>query len=74
MKQERRLGGDCYHTIYVTFKMKIQFYFVLMVGAMAIAPYGFFVNLKHYNLTYFSQNIFFNVKINKNYRILKCQI
>jgi hypothetical protein len=66
-----------------------------IVGAMAIAPYGFFdvkslsarlsfipilfngalenstlrnffQNPKHYNLTYFSHKIFFNVKINKN--------
>ena len=42
MKQKRSVGGDCYHTIYVTFKMKFQFYFMLMVGAIAIAPYGFF--------------------------------
>ena len=43
MKQERRLGGDCYHTIYVTFKMKFQSYFMPMVGVMSIAPYGFFL-------------------------------
>ncbi len=57
LEQERSVGGDCYHTIDVTFKMKFQFYFVPMVGAMAIAPYEFF-----------------NVKIYKNHRILKCQI
>ena len=37
-----------------------------LIGAMAIAPYGFFENLKHYNLTYFSQKLFFNVKIIRN--------
>ena len=86
------VGGDCYHTTYLN--CKTDFFFMLIVGAMAIAPYGFFdiksllarllfmpisingalktapysffLNLKHYNLTYLSQKLFFNVKILKN--------
>ena len=39
---------------------------MLIIGAMAIAPYGFHQNQKHDNLTYISQKLFFNVKIVKN--------
>jgi len=55
--------GDCYHII-LTFNR--QFNLTSLIGAMAIAPYGFFENSKHYNLTYFSQKLFFNVKIIRN--------
>jgi len=41
----------------------LKFNFLSLIGAIAIAPYGFFKNQKHYNLTYFSQKLFFNVKI-----------
>jgi len=34
------VGGDCYRTIYTTFKIKFQSLFIPIVGAMAIAPYG----------------------------------
>ena len=52
-----------------------KFYFIQtqLNGAMAIAPYGFLLNLKHYNLTYLSQKLFFNVKIVKKYRNTLCQ-
>jgi len=33
--------GDCYRTIDTTFKIKFQSLFMPIVGAMAIAPYGF---------------------------------
>jgi len=56
------VGGDCYHTI-LTFNR--QFNSTSLIGAMAIAPYEFFENSKHYNLPYFSQKLFFNVKIMK---------
>jgi hypothetical protein len=36
-----------------------------IVGAMAIAPYGFLENQKHDNLPHFSHKLFFNVKIVK---------
>ena len=86
------VGGDCYHTIYLN--CKTDSFFMLIVGAMAIAPYGFsnikslsakflfmpisingaletapygfFLNPKHYNLTCLSQKLFFNVKMVKN--------
>jgi len=32
--------GDCYRTIYATFKIKFQSLFMPIVGAMAIAPYN----------------------------------
>ena len=69
------VGGDCYHTILnFIFTIKLYIYYLLEVGAMAIAPYGCFKNQKHYNLhqrafprythgTYFLQKLFFNVKI-----------
>jgi len=66
---ERRrspVGCDCYRTIYTTFKMRFQSLFMPIVGAIAIAPYGFFKTLKYYNLIYFSQKLFFNVKMLKN--------
>jgi len=59
---------DCYRTIYTTFKMKFQSLFMPIVGAIAIVPYGFFKTLKHYKFIYFSQKLFFNVKILKNIR------
>jgi len=34
------VGGDCYRTIDITFKIKFQSLFMPIVGAMAIAPYG----------------------------------
>jgi len=38
------VGGDCYHTILnLISKIKFYIYYLLEVGAMAIAPYGFFV-------------------------------
>ena len=41
LKQEQSpVGGDCYHTIYLN--CKTNFFFMVIVGAMAIAPYGFF--------------------------------
>ena len=37
------VGGDYHHTIIdPIFKTKIWFFFMLIVGAMAIAPYGCF--------------------------------
>ena len=33
------VGGDCYRTIYITFKTEFQPLFTPIVGAMAIAPY-----------------------------------
>jgi len=54
------VGCDCYHTILMSNR---QFNLTSLIGAMAIAPYGFFENSKHYNLTYFSQKLFFNVKM-----------
>ena len=64
-KQEQsHVGGDCYHT--TSLNCKTDFFLVFIIGAMAIAPYGFLLNLKHYNLTYLSQKLFFNVKIVKN--------
>ena len=59
------VGGDCYHTILTSNR---QLNLTSLIGAMAIAPYGFSKNPKHYNLTYFSQKLFFNVKIYKNYQ------
>ena len=38
---------------------------ILFNGALENAPYGVLQNPKHYNLTYFSQKLFFNVKIVK---------
>jgi len=84
------VGGDCYRTIYTTFKTEFQSLFMPIGGAMAIAPYGvqslsarfsfmrilfdgrlkpyptYFKFQKYYNLTYFSQKLFFNVKIQKS--------
>jgi len=58
------VGGDCYHTIInPIFKTKSLLFFMPDIGAMAIAPYRI---QKYYNLTYFSQKIFYNVKITKN--------
>ena len=38
LKQEQSpVGGDCYHTIYLN--CKTDSFFMLIVGAMAIAPY-----------------------------------
>ena len=51
------VGCDCYRTIYTIFKMKFQFFFMPINGALGNAPY------KHYNLTYFLGLLFFNVKI-----------
>jgi len=85
------VGGNCYRTIYTTFKTKFKSLFIPIIGAMAIAPYGaksllarfYFMRIlfdgrlkpyptsfkfsKHYNLTYFSQKLFFNVKIVEKY-------
>ena len=36
------VGCDCYRTIYTTFKIKFQFFFMPIFGAIAIAPYGLF--------------------------------
>ena len=33
------VGGDCYHTICLN--PKTNFFFMSIIGAMAIAPYGF---------------------------------
>jgi hypothetical protein len=87
------VGGDYHHSTFNSIlKIKFQSFFILIIGTMVIAPYGFlslsaklyfmlilfngalenstlrnsFQILKHYNLTYFSHKIFFNVKINKN--------
>jgi hypothetical protein len=67
LKQRRSpVGGDCYHTIFnAIFKTKFEFFSLPYVGAMAIAPYRFFKNQKHYNLPHFSHKLFFNVKITK---------
>jgi len=36
------VGGDCYHTIFnFISKRKPWYFFILIIGAMAIAPYGF---------------------------------
>jgi len=35
------VGGDCYRTIYRTFKTEFKSLFMPIVGAMAIASYGF---------------------------------
>jgi len=60
------VGCDCYHTIlHSIFKIKFQSFFMTIIGAMAIAPYGFYKNKKHDNMPYFSHKIFFNVKILK---------
>ena len=60
------VGGDCYHSILnPIFNIKLYIYYLLEVGAMAIAPYGCFKIQKHYNLSYFSQELFFNVKLLK---------
>jgi len=59
------VGGDCYHTILTSNR---QFNLTSLIGAMAIAPYGFSKNPKHYNLTCLSQKLFFNVKIYKKYQ------
>ena len=40
------VGGDCYHTILTSNR---EFNLTSLIGAMAIAPYGVFKNLKHYN-------------------------
>jgi len=42
------VGGDCYHTILTSNR---QFNLTSLIGAMAIAPYGFSKNLKYYNRT-----------------------
>jgi len=34
----KNVGGDCYHTILIS---DIQLSFISIIGAMAIAPYGF---------------------------------
>ena len=60
------VGCDCYRTIYAIFKMRFQFFFMPIFGAIAIAPYGFLLKQKHYNLTSFFFLLFFNVKIHKN--------
>ena len=38
---------------------------ILFNGALANAPYGFLQKQEYYNLTYFSQKLFFNIKITK---------
>jgi len=60
------VGGDCYHTILnLIFKMKLYIYYLFEVGAMAIAPYGYFKIEKHDNMPYFSHKSCSNVKIVK---------
>jgi len=49
------VGGDCHHTIYTTFKTEFQSLFMPIVGAMAIAPYGFFQYKKYINRTILSE-------------------
>jgi len=39
-QEQSPVGGDCYRTIYTTFKIEFQSLFMPIVGAMAIAPYG----------------------------------
>jgi len=40
------------------FKIKFQSFFMPIIGAMAIAPYEFYKNQKHYNFIYFLQKRF----------------
>jgi len=44
LKQGRSpVGGDCYHTIFHSiFIIEFQSLFITVIGAMSIAPYGFF--------------------------------
>jgi len=35
------VGGDCYHTILIS-DIQFNFNFIPIIGAMAIAPYGFY--------------------------------
>jgi len=42
------VGGDCYHTILTSNR---QFNLTSLIDAMAIAPYGVFEDVKHYNRT-----------------------
>ena len=58
------VGGDCYHTILnLIFKINFYIHYLLVAGAMAIAPYGCFKIQKYDNLPYFSHKLCFNVKI-----------
>jgi len=60
------VGGDCYHSILnLIFKIKLYIYSLLEVGAMAIAPYGYFKIEKYDNMPHFSHKLCFNVKIVK---------
>ena len=54
--------------LFEAFRRNFHFIQSQFNGAMAIAPYGFSLNPKHYNLTYLSQKIFFNVKMIKNFK------
>jgi len=49
--------------------LKTNTFFMAIYGALENSTLQ-----KHYNMTYFSQNIFFNVKIINRHRSLKCQI
>ena len=49
------------------------FYFANICRDRGNPTYGFFLNPKHYNLTYLSQKLFFNVKMVKKYRNTQCQ-
>jgi len=49
------------------------FYFAYFCRNGGNPTYKIFLNPKHYNLTYSSHNIFFNVKIVKKYRNTQCQ-
>ncbi len=49
------------------------FYFADFCRDGGNPTYGFLLNPKHYNLTYLSQKLFFNVKIVKKYRNTQCQ-
>ena len=44
------------------------FYFANICWDRGNPTYGFFLNPKHYNLTYLSQKLFFNVKMIKNFK------
>ena len=58
------VGSDCYHPIYLN--CKTDFFLMFIIGAMTNSTLrNYFQTLKHYNLTYLSHKIFFNVKILK---------
>jgi len=70
---KKLVGGDCYHTIFnFISKRKPWYFFMSIIGAMAIAPYGFF-NIKSLSVKFsFMPILFCGALENSTLRDSKC--